>query len=471
MSKWWHIPRRVNISGTLFVLLTVVLTFLIVRLSGGAQSDFLPLIYLPILLAVIRCDFETVVVVGLVVTCGYLFLVHPVNAPEDGVRSPNIGPVGFSRQDVIRALTINLMALLGASYSRQVQQERKKLRHTVEEQEALLNVSQIINAADKQEQALDSVLLLLRALIPPLRCAAIFLLDEKRRQMQLASVIGVPPGELVSQEFPPPSHRARWNLNHDKPFYVPDVRRRRGAPLAQVDPQARSVVWVSLRALTSPIGMLYISSDQPDAFTDQQIRLLQIFADRVGFPLHKIRVQESLEGLAFTDAMTDLFNYRYFRTHLENQLRLARRFKRPLSLIIIDLDGFKSINDRYGHPAGDRLLVEIAKVLRSSVRDSDLSARYGGEEFVIVCPETSGADAFIVAERIRTTVEGMRFQLVPDETCAVTISIGIATYPLDAHDETTLIRTADIALYRAKRTGKNRVVSAQTLASGAEQAA
>lgn len=460
MNRAWSLLRNGIRSGALLALLTTALTLALVHHTGGKESDFLPLIYLPIILAVVRCEFETIILTGLLVTCGFLFLVrHPIGLRE------------FDSQDVVRALTINLMALIGASYARRVQHERKQLRSTVEEQEALLNVSQVINAAEKQDQALDSALLLLRTLIPPLQSAAIFLIDDQQRFMRLAAVIGASPESLKRRQFSLNTRRLRWNPNHAHPLYLADVGKRRDMPLADIDPRARSVVLVSLRALDIPIGALYVSSDQPHAFTDQQINLLKVFAGRIGFPLQKIRVQENLHGMAYTDAMTGLRNYRYFRSHLADELQQAARFKRPLSLLIIDLDEFKSINDRYGHPAGDRLLIEIAGVIRGSVREADLAARYGGEEFVVVCPETNHTDGLLVAERIRAMAEGMRFQIAPGETCAVTISVGLATYPLDGHDETTLLHAADAALYHAKRTGKNRVIAAQMVARDRRKAA
>lgn len=167
--------------------------------------------------------------------------------------------------------------------------------------------------------------------------------------------------------------------------------------------------------------------------------------------------REELVGLAFTDPMTGLFNFRKFRSTLEDELKRAARYGRSLSLIIIDLDGFKSVNDQYGHPAGDRVLATLAATIRMSVRETDVPARYGGEEFVVVCPETDQREAMMVAERIRSALEAIPIEATPGEFCSITCSAGVATFPDHARDEVGLIEASDEALYRAKTSGKNRV--------------
>lgn len=167
--------------------------------------------------------------------------------------------------------------------------------------------------------------------------------------------------------------------------------------------------------------------------------------------------REGLLGLAYTDPMTGLYNFRKFRNTLEEELRRAARYGHALSLILVDLDGFKSVNDRYGHPAGDRVLTRAGEIIRSTLRETDLPARYGGEEFVVVCPETNSEEAMRVAERIRRAIQEARHELLPGDECTITCSAGIATFPDHARDEVGLIDTADAALYRAKDHGKNRV--------------
>jgi two-component system cell cycle response regulator len=169
-------------------------------------------------------------------------------------------------------------------------------------------------------------------------------------------------------------------------------------------------------------------------------------------------VQMSIE-MAITDALTGLFNRRYMETHLGTLLEQASSRGKPLSVLILDIDYFKSINDTHGHDAGDDVLREFALRIRKSIRNIDLACRYGGEEFVVVMPETDMAVATMVAERLRRRIASEAFPIQQaTRSIEVTISIGIAALN-DAQDgAANILKRADQALYRAKRDGRNRVV-------------
>jgi diguanylate cyclase (GGDEF)-like protein len=175
---------------------------------------------------------------------------------------------------------------------------------------------------------------------------------------------------------------------------------------------------------------------------------------------------EELEGarirlrrLADTDPLTSLYNQRYLRKNLAKELERAKRFDHPLSVIMLDLDRFKEINDTWGHPAGDAILQQLGALFMQSVRRIDFATRYGGEEFVIVLPETDLSGAMVVTRRLRDRVERHRF-LDPDgqPLDRVTISAGVAIYPEGGIDCESLIETADRRLYAAKEAGRNRIV-------------
>jgi two-component system, cell cycle response regulator len=169
-------------------------------------------------------------------------------------------------------------------------------------------------------------------------------------------------------------------------------------------------------------------------------------------------VQASIE-MAITDALTGLFNRRYMETHLGTLMEQAAARGKPLALLILDIDYFKSINDGHGHDAGDDVLREFSLRIRKSIRNIDLACRYGGEEFVIVMPETDIAVAAMVAERIRRRIATEPFAIQEGtRTLDVTISIGIAALAGPADTAAGVLKRADTALYRAKRDGRNRVV-------------
>ncbi len=184
---------------------------------------------------------------------------------------------------------------------------------------------------------------------------------------------------------------------------------------------------------------------------------------------HKIKsLQEELretnrrlEELSNTDGLTKLYNRRYFMELLELEFQRAQRYEARLAFVMIDIDTFKSFNDNYGHLLGDRILYEVAQILRENLRIHDMVGRYGGEEFALLMPETGMQGALVVAERYRKRIE--EFVLIEDEKeLKITISLGVAAYPHpDINNVDDIIRYADNALYQAKKNGRNRVEVAE----------
>ncbi len=171
-------------------------------------------------------------------------------------------------------------------------------------------------------------------------------------------------------------------------------------------------------------------------------------------------MERELERLATHDPLTGLYNRRELEQQLSDELARAHRYQRPLSLLLLDVDHFKVINDRFGHLVGDQVLRQLSQLLQSCVRAVDYVARYGGEELVIVLPEVDGQEALEMAERLRGLVEAKQMPVADDKQVGVTVSIGIASFPLHGRDIAHLFRKADEAMYRAKREGRNRVVGA-----------
>jgi diguanylate cyclase (GGDEF)-like protein len=169
------------------------------------------------------------------------------------------------------------------------------------------------------------------------------------------------------------------------------------------------------------------------------------------------RSNQLLLELSNTDPLTGIFNRRYFMEALEKEFQRAHRKHAPLTLAIMDIDHFKRINDKYGHPQGDQVLISLAAVIQGQLRRYDIIARYGGEEFILLLPETSPDEGIAVVERLRTTVENMRFP-TPLEELRLTVCLGVSVYPAEQVASVyDLIHEADTALYRAKAGGRNRV--------------
>ena len=169
--------------------------------------------------------------------------------------------------------------------------------------------------------------------------------------------------------------------------------------------------------------------------------------------------REFYKKLSNSDELTKLANYRHFSETLQKETERAKRYNRPLSLMMIDIDDFKSCNDTYGHPAGDMVLKRIASLIKKNTRGCDLVARYGGEEFSVILPETSEEEAHVVTERIRESIDRFKFKTEDRKPLGnISVTIGLSSIPKNANNKKELINTADAALYSGKASGKNCVV-------------
>jgi diguanylate cyclase (GGDEF)-like protein len=202
------------------------------------------------------------------------------------------------------------------------------------------------------------------------------------------------------------------------------------------------------------------------AFTNDERDLFAYLAGQATLSIENVDLHEMVQEQAVTDELTGLFNVRQFHSRLDGEIERAERFATPLSLVMLDIDKFKSVNDTYGHQQGDRVLVEVARVLRRLSRDVDLPARYGGEEMAVILPQTDLAGAEQGAERMRHAIENMQIQrLDGGGLLPITASFGVASFPAEGSDKTALIAAADAALYRAKDGGRNRVERAEPAAA------
>jgi diguanylate cyclase (GGDEF)-like protein len=205
-----------------------------------------------------------------------------------------------------------------------------------------------------------------------------------------------------------------------------------------------------------PIGTLIVASKVQGAFAASVRETLQALANQLAVSLSNARAVRQLEELATTDGLTGCLNKRAFLEQLDQKLMAAQRFGRKLSLIVTDLDHFKSVNDTYGHATGDRVLQELGQVLKRMKRETDLVARFGGEEFCVLCEETDARGAKHLAERVREELGRTELQTELG-TLRVTASLGVATFPDHAKSAEELFSQGDKALYAAKNQGRNRV--------------
>jgi len=195
-----------------------------------------------------------------------------------------------------------------------------------------------------------------------------------------------------------------------------------------------------------------------DQLKDDDRIVLGTVASELVVAVENSRLYRLTKRMAITDELTDLYNYRYLQQRLDDELGRAERYGKRLSLIMLDLDDFKRVNDTHGHLVGDSALSEVGQLLKNTVREVDVVARYGGEEFTVILPETDASGAFIVAEKIREAISMHRFVDADGaRSVHLTASIGLSSYPAHSYDKESLLRSADDAVYHAKATGKDRV--------------
>ena len=202
------------------------------------------------------------------------------------------------------------------------------------------------------------------------------------------------------------------------------------------------------------IGSLLIEDDTPFRdWEDEEVLMAKTVSDQLSVAISHARLFRQVQTQAMTDALTGLSNHRYFQDRIDRETKLADRNNTQVSLILLDLDHLKRINDTHGHRSGDRTLRHVAEIIKTSVRDVDVCARYGGEEFVVILPQCERESAIVVADRIREAIASTPVQKVGQ----VTASIGVASYPTGAKNKEELIEMADRAMYLAKAAGRNRV--------------
>lgn len=238
------------------------------------------------------------------------------------------------------------------------------------------------------------------------------------------------------------------------PLRYPDGN---GMKRATQEPDFKTALMVPIFAEELSVGVLCIFDKENDAdFSELDMTTLLSLADQAGVAIENVFLHERARTLSVVDTVVGTWNRRYFHQRLEQELERHARFERPFSLLLVDIDDFKIVNDTYGHQRGDAVLIELVGRVKGVIREIDVFARFGGEEFVLLLPETDAEGGVRTAERMLETVSSRPFEGRP--TLPITVSIGVASYPQHGLNQETLVKAADFAMYKAKREGKNRAV-------------
>ncbi|GEM_PF-1103640 len=381
-------------------------------------------------------------IVGVPITWGD-HLLGVLNVLDDAPRT-------FSSADIALLERFTPLAAAALEQARLLEEERARRR----EAETLRQTAAVLSSTLELDEVLGLILQQLRQVIPYNTTSVQLLRDEG---LEIVACQGFEkPDQVVGLVFPLdprfPNHRV---VVTKAPLAIEDIIQE--YPHFQEEANTyesghiQSWLGVPLIVKDEVIGMIAVDRVEVHPYTAEEVQLAMAFVNQAAIALNNAQLHQETERLAITDGLTGLYNRRHFYELLERGVESANRYDEHLSLIMLDIDGFKTYNDTCGHLVGDSLLKELAQLLAQDIRKMDIVARYGGDEFVIFLPHTSKKQAVTLAERIRMDVERHRFPGEEKLSGEITISLGVAAYSEDMVEPEALMKAADLALLEAKK--------------------
>jgi len=377
-----------------------------------------------------------------------------IKALEAGVYDYIIKPFDVNRIKLIikRGVEEQRLSIENRELLASLKIEKDKLESVLEigkMMSAILNLGELINfIVTKTTEVLKA------------QKGSLMLLDETTGNLIIRGAIGLSNDILNSAPVKIGDKIAGWVAKRGEPLLVENI---------ETDPRTKresrphyagkSFISIPLIHKDKIHGVLNITDKDSDAgiFSMDDLNYISIIINQAAIAIENARLYEEVTKLAITDALTGLFNHRYFQEYLLSEMNRAKRYGRPLSLVMFDIDNFKKYNDQYGHLTGDSILRNIGTILKSNAREVDIVCRYGGEEFMMILPETDAAGATAIADKIRETISSCNQR---EESLVnvgpITVSGGIAQYEKKFGKE-QFIQYTDQALYQAKKEGKNKI--------------
>jgi diguanylate cyclase (GGDEF)-like protein len=363
-----------------------------------------------------------------------------------------VGPARKSGSKLRRASEMSLTTP-GLDLATKLRVFQRALRGRVERRDALIEIVRAVNATLEPAKVADLIVDRAATWVPA-PCWALVSSD-------LSGQLSVLADRGLSTDMAPAVHAiAGWVMHRGQEFVVADLRAESRLP----HPSVGAVMAFPLACRGHRVGALIALDRLPAAreprLSAPMLRAVRLLLEPAAVALDNALILKRSEALSVTDDLTHLYNSRYLNMVLRKETKRASRSGRPLSLLFIDLDGFKSINDTHGHLFGSRALVEAADVIRGSARETDVVSRFGGDEFALVLPDTGGEGAFAVGERIRERIAAHVFLAGDGLAIRLTASVGVATLPDVAASADELVQAADKAMYAVKDSGKNGIQAA-----------
>ncbi|OGO27902.1 MAG: hypothetical protein A2Z16_04475 [Chloroflexi bacterium RBG_16_54_18] len=331
-------------------------------------------------------------------------------------------------------------------------------RQAADRRAILHRVSQEIVAADLEAEEIYTAVHRAAAQLMPAEAFVIVLFDDEKQAFEAAYLIDRN-GRIPAQTLPANRVLTAQIVSSGHSIYIDDtsepMKLDEAVHFSESQP-VRSILAVPMYLRGKVIGMISAQSYNPAAYSDEDQNLLEMLASYAAIALDNAALFKSIKHLAAIDSLTGIYNRRKLFELGRSEFHRARRFHRPLSILMFDIDHFKRVNDTFGHSIGDLVLSKFAQLLKVGIRDIDILGRYGGEEFLIILPETRKTTAVAIANRLRTQISAT-FKNMYDGSISLTASIGVVSMKDDTHSFTGLIEEVDNALYGAKNLGRDRI--------------
>jgi len=333
-----------------------------------------------------------------------------------------------------------------------------ELKRKIEELSIFNEIGKTLTSTLDIKAILNIIMLKIGELLRPDNWS-LLLADEERGDLYFEVVVGERAEKIKNMRLKMGEGIAGWVAVKGEKLLIPDVSKDERFTL-NVDLvsgfETRSVVCVPLKCKGKILGVIeLVNKVGRSKFSEEDLFILTTLADYAAIALENAQYFHKVKELTITDDVTRLYNSRYMYDYLDQEMRRSQRYEMELSIIFLDLDYFKNVNDTYGHLVGSRLLREIAKVIITCLRDVDIAVRYGGDEFVVILPSTPKKKAVLVAERIRDSMKNTVFLQSQGLKIKQTASFGVASFPKDANNKLDLIRQADKAMYQIKNSSRD----------------
>lgn len=292
---------------------------------------------------------------------------------------------------------------------------------------------------------------------------SLLIVDEQQRHLYYAVAAGHSKGRPMPAPIPLGEGIAGWVAEHGESLILPETSGNGpfGAGRGLENGQIRSVICIPLRWRERTLGVIEMLNYRVATVTDYTISFLHVLADYAAIAIQNARAMERIQELTITDDCTNLYNSRHLTSVLDGELERSRRFHLPFSLVFIDLDHFKRVNDRYGHLVGSWVLRKVAETIKHNIRGVDSAFRYGGDEFIVLLPQTAKDAALEVCQRLMRAIRESCY--MRSERLAITVraSFGLASYPDDGSTSHEIVRAADEMMYLVKNSTRDNIAIAQ----------